>query len=174
MVPNQSFSCFVVDITKYCGVELLHSLTIIWKNKEAQKVYGLEAIQAHNGWAMAITGAVIVMAGLSILSFIISQLHRIIELVDGRSNRKSNDQTQTQQTCMPEFPTGAASLSDLNETMKRFRPLTQEIGSPFELTDLFQVLAQHDDPHPHLTIRSLREQGYLIPGGDCLFSWKQS
>ena len=51
-------------------------------------MYGLEAIQAHNGWAMAVTGAIIVMIGLSILSFIISQLHRIIDLVDDRNERK--------------------------------------------------------------------------------------
>jgi oxaloacetate decarboxylase gamma subunit len=135
-------------------------------------VYGLEAIQAHNGWAMAITGAVIVMVGLSILSFIISQLHRIVALVDGRSNRKSKKKIDKDQTLTPESKPQRPPLSDLNGTMIRFQPLTQEIGHPFDLSALFQVFAQHDDPHPHLTIRSLREQGYLIPDGNGLFTWK--
>jgi len=137
-------------------------------------LYGLEAIQAHNGWAMAITGAVIVMIGLSILSFIISQLHRIISLVDGRSNRKLKKKTDNDLVLIPEPKLQLSPLSDLGETMKRFQPLTKEIGTPFDLTALFQVFVQQNDPHPHLTIRSLREQGYLIPDGNGLFSWKQA
>jgi hypothetical protein len=173
MVPKQTFSCFVVDILKYCGVELPLVYTNMGINKEVT-VYGLEAIQAYNGWAMAITGAVIVMIGLSILSFIISQLHRIVNLVDGRSNRKSRIKTDRDQALIPESKPQPPPLSDLGETMKQFQPLTQEIGTPFDLTALFQVFVQHDDPHPHLTIRSLREQGYLIPDGNGLFTWKHA
>ena len=171
MVPKRTFSCFVVDILKYCGVELPLVYTSMGINKEVH-VYGLEAIQAHNGWAMAITGAVIVMIGLSILSFIISQLHRIIALVDGRNNRNSKKKAEKGPALIPESKLQRPPLSDLGETMKQFQPLTLEIGNPFDLTALFQVFVQHDDPHPHLTIRSLREQGYLIPDGSGLFTWK--
>ncbi|WP_300459313.1 OadG family protein [Desulfobacula sp.] len=45
-------------------------------------MYGLEAINAYNGWAMAITGPLIVISGLAILSIIISQLHKIIAIFD--------------------------------------------------------------------------------------------
>ena len=173
MAPKQTFSCFVVDIIKYCGVELPLAYTNRGINKEVH-VYGLEAIQTHNGWAMAITGAVIVVTGLSILSFIISQLHRIIALIDGRSNRKSKQKTDKGPVLSPESELQLPPLSDLNETMKRFQPLTQEIGNPFDLTSLFQVFVQNDDPHPHLTIRTLREHGYLIPDGNGLFSWKHA
>ena len=44
-------------------------------------MYGLEAINAHNGWAMALTGAIIVMTGRTVLSTIISQLHRIVDMM---------------------------------------------------------------------------------------------
>jgi len=135
-------------------------------------VYGLEAIQANNGWAMAVTGAVIVMIGLAVLSFIISQLHRVIDLVDGLKNRKSKKATTQDQKSMSELLPVLEPLSDLGETSKRFQPLTQKIGDPFDLAALFQLFIHHDDPHPHLTIRSLREQGYLIPAGEGLFSWK--
>ncbi|MBW1726140.1 MAG: OadG family protein [Deltaproteobacteria bacterium] len=39
-------------------------------------MYGLQAIAAYNGWAMALAGALIVFSGLVILSFVISQLHK--------------------------------------------------------------------------------------------------
>ena len=134
-------------------------------------MYGLEAIQAYNGWAMAITGAIIVMVGLSMLSFVISQLHRVIDLVDGLKNRKSKKTKPQDQLSMSEPQPVLSPLSDLGETSKRFQALTQKIGEPFDLTALFQLFTQHDDPHPHLTIRSLREQGYLIPDGEGLFTW---
>jgi len=169
MDPKHTFSCFVVDIEKDCGVELSCTYTIICIDKEAQNVYGLEAIQASNGWAMAITGAIIVMVGLTILSFIISQLHRIIDIVDNRKSKKLNARNQAEiSEPQPVLP----SLSNLSETMNRFKPLTQKIGDPFDLTALFQIFIHHGDPHPHLTIRSLREQGYLISTGEGLFSWK--
>ena len=135
-------------------------------------MYGLEAIQAHNGWAMAVTGAVIVMIGLSVLSFIISQLHRIIDMVDSRKNKKSNKLNALSQAAVSESQPVLPPLSDLGETMNRFKPLTQEIGDLFDLAALFQLFIHHNDPHPHLTIRSLREQGYLVPDGGGLFTWK--
>ncbi len=135
-------------------------------------MYGLEAIQAQNGWAMAFTGAVIVMTGLAVLSFIISQLHRIIDIVDGLMNRKSKNTTAMDQKSISESQPVIPPLSDLSETSKRFQPLTQEIGDPFDIAALFQIFIHHDDPHPHLTIRSLREQGYLVPAGEGLFTWK--
>ena len=47
-------------------------------------MYGIQAINAHNGWSMAIAGALIVMSGLSILSLIISQLHKGLALMENR------------------------------------------------------------------------------------------
>jgi hypothetical protein len=135
-------------------------------------VYGLEAINAHNGWAMAVTGAVIVMIGLSILSFIISQLHRITNLVDSRNARKSKpSKVQSPEDVSASQPV-LPPLSDLNQTMNHFKPLTLEVGETFDLAALFQVFIHHDDPHPHLTIRSLREHGYLVSAGEGLFKWK--
>ena len=135
-------------------------------------MYGLEAIQAHNGWAMAITGAIIVLVGLSVLSLIISQLHRIIAMIDSRNDRKSKKLKARSEAKVPESKPELPPLSNLGETMNRFKPLTKEIGDPFDLAALFRIFKLHNDPHPHLTIRSLREQGYLIPAGEGLFAWK--
>lgn len=50
-------------------------------------LYGLEAISANNGWAMAITGPLIVMSGLSILAIIISQLHKMVAIFDKKEKQ---------------------------------------------------------------------------------------
>ena len=47
-------------------------------------MYGFDNITANNGWAIAVIGASIVFAGLVILSFVISQIHKVLELWDRR------------------------------------------------------------------------------------------
>jgi len=134
-------------------------------------VYGLEAINAHNGWAMALTGAIIVMTGLTVLSTIISQLHRIIDLLEKRGNKK------TLAIDEPAFVTRIqpppATLSDLSTHVERFHLMTTDAGDSFDLITLHQIFIQNDDPHPHLTIRSLREQGFLVSAGEGRFTWKR-
>lgn len=139
-------------------------------------MFGFEAIEAHNGWAMALAGALIVMAGLTILSFVISQLHRIVDLFEYR--RKNLEQTQndvqtgqgidTTQVLKPR-----PFVEDINETATAYRPLVDQLGPSFQLSELYAVSNKQDLPHPHLTIKSLRENGILIPHGDGVFSWKQ-
>ena len=58
-------------------------------------MYGLDAISAANGWAMAIAGALIVMTGLTVLSFVISQLHKVAGLLEKGLEKESTDQEKT-------------------------------------------------------------------------------
>ena len=51
------------------------------------KLYGFDAISAHNGWAMALAGALIVLSGLAVLSFVISQLHKVVALLEKRDEK---------------------------------------------------------------------------------------
>jgi len=134
-------------------------------------VYGIQAINAHNGWAMALAGALIVMAGLSILSFILSQLHKIIEFME---NRKQSNATENVPSLKPEQVPDIDlnhDLSNLAESFPQYQTLTAELGSGFMLKDLFTVFQKKDFPHPHLTIRSLKEEGFLVAAGEGMFSW---
>jgi len=136
-------------------------------------LYGLEAINAHNGWAMAITGAIIVMTGLTVLSTIISQLHRIIDFMENRKSKKAKTETPQEQPPVKEIQSAATALSNLGDRVDRLCLMTTDAGDSFDLITLHQLFIQNDDPHPHLTIRSLREQGYLVPTGEGRFTWKR-
>lgn len=125
---------------------------------------GLEAIAAHNGWAMAITGTIIVMCGLSVLAFVISQLHKIIGLF-GKKEK-----------AVPHFvspPAHLNILNDLDTAARMYKPLTADLGDKFHLTQLYRIFEKENLPHPHLTIRALRAAEYLLPLGEGLFSWKK-
>jgi len=136
-------------------------------------LYGLEAINANNGWAMAITGAIIVMTGLTVLSAIISQLHRLVDIFERQKDKKAQAIIAEEQASITDTQPAPTPLSDLSKAMEQFYLLTTETGETFDLTTLHQVFIQNDDPHPHLTIRTLREQGYLVPAGEGIYTWKQ-
>jgi hypothetical protein len=128
-------------------------------------MFGLKAVSAHNGWAMAAAGAIIVMCGLSVLAFIISQLHKIVGLFEERKK-----------TALPVEPPAAEfdPLSDLAAAALRYQPLTEELGDSFPLAELYRIFEREDLPHPHLTITALREAEYLLPVGEGLFCWKKN
>ena len=124
---------------------------------------GLNAISAHNGWAMALIGTIIVMGGLSVLAFIISQMHKVIGLFE---KKRAEPHVALQASDIN-------ILTDLETTARMYRPLTEELGDSFHLAQLYRIFEKESLPHPHLTIRALRAAKYLQSGGDGLFSWKK-
>ena len=135
-------------------------------------MYGLEAINAANGWAIAFAGALIVMSGLAVLSFVISQLHRVIHFIEARKRIEPVDTSsqvslETEAHFALEHP-----LTDLEEAAQHYRKITLELGDRFELKDLYTLFHDSGFPHPHITIRSLRKDGFLVPAGESYFKWK--
>jgi hypothetical protein len=130
---------------------------------------GFEAITAHNGWAMAVTGIIIVITGLALLATIISQLHKVIALFE----RKHTTEPVSPAIDRPQSPAPTADLlTDLPAAARFFQILTAQLGESFELIRLFEVLKTEDVPHPHMSVKTLRENGYLVPVGQGRFTWK--
>ncbi len=135
-------------------------------------MHGLAAISAHNGWAMALAGACIVITGLAVLAFIISQLHKIVNLLEKRTG-KAELPTPEKAVEKAESVSGQENiLDDLATAAKLYMPLTAGLGETFELSKLYQIFEKENLPHPHITIRALRDAGYLAPAGEGSFFWK--
>ena len=132
-------------------------------------MYGIEAINHYNGWAMAIAGALIVLTGLSVLSFIISQLHKVVEVIEKRGVKK---QVPAPPQTAPADIVEERPALDIDALQADIRPLADALGGSFELHQLYAVAEEQEFPHVHLTIRSLREAGVLLPQGDGIFKWK--
>jgi len=140
------------------------------------KLYGLEAITAHNGWSMALAGALIVFAGLVVLSFAISQLHKILMIWDKKPTRLPEDEEMP----LEEGPEGEGIIflpkefpSDINEIAQLYKPLIDEIGETFYLSNLYAIAKKNDFPHPHITFTAFRDAEIIIPHGDGVFAWNQ-
>ena len=113
---------------------------------------------------MAITGAIIVMCGLSALAFIISQLHKVIGLFEKKK-------AATLHPAQP--PDDIDILNDLAAAARLYQPMTADLGEKFPLSQLYSIFETESLPHPRLTIRALREGGYLVPSGEGIFCWKE-
>ena len=124
-------------------------------------MFSIQNIAANNGWAMALAGALIVMTGLTVLSFIISQLHRMVGFME-----KKEKAAETEPVGIPaQFPESVEAQAILYE------PLIKQLPEPFALSALYSLTRDNDFPHPHLSIRAFREAGILVSKGEGLFSW---
>lgn len=130
-------------------------------------MYGLEAINAANGWSMALVGILIVFTGLSLLSFVISQLHKFLPFVEKTGERpvESVPRPQKKPDPVEKCPT------DLKVQAALFEPIIEELSSNFPLTELYAQANEYNIPHPHLSISALREAIILVPLGDGMFTW---
>jgi Na+-transporting methylmalonyl-CoA/oxaloacetate decarboxylase gamma subunit len=139
---------------------------------------GLEAISEYNGWAMAMTGPLIVMSGLAILAIIISQLHKVVALFDKKPEQKTaplkqetkkKAETGTKQTNDAAVPKRLPD--DIFETARIYQKLVDTLEQPFKLNDLYKAAEKSNFPHPILTVNRFRDAGILKTEKEGLFIW---
>ena len=132
-------------------------------------MYGLAAIEQANGWAMAAAGACIVLSGLTVLSFLISLLHRI----PGVSEKKPTPQEKpVEAPPVPKKTIPDRLPDDINDAAKIMVELTDELGESFTLMDLHCKCKDAGLPNPHMSINRFRDAGILIALGEGQFSWQ--
>lgn len=136
---------------------------------------GFAAIAHHNGWIMALTGAVIVFVGLIVLTSAIAQLKKLVRIgtkttPDEDTNSKNNEQTtKSFNILIPDpFPLKIKDAAII------YQPLVEQLGDNFKLSDLYAACGQAQVPHPHLTISGFRQTGIIVPQANNLFSWNPS
>jgi hypothetical protein len=136
-------------------------------------VYGFDNINAAQGWSMALLGAFIVFCGLASLSFLIAQIHKLLEYWE---NRKKAEEPLPAAVAKPAKAVPAAQkaltrLPQLDELVSIYRPLVEQLEEPFQLALVYQAAAKMDLPHAHLSINCLRENEILLPHGEGAFVW---
>jgi hypothetical protein len=125
---------------------------------------------------MALAGALIVFSGLVVLSFVISQLHKVLmffekKSVAGQQNIEIPAVEPPEDTSPTEFLLPEPFPTDINEIVQLYTPLVEALGESFCLSALYETLRKNDFPHPHITLTALRESKILIPDGDGVFTW---
>ena len=137
-------------------------------------MYGLHAIAVHNGWAMALAGALIVFSGLVVLSFVISQLHKILTFFEKKPVHIDRDPATSDvepQEDKPWLSLPKQFPADIKEVARLYKPLVEEIGETFYLSQLYEMSKKNDFPHPHITLTAFRESKILVSDGNGVFTW---
>lgn len=139
------------------------------KFKGGKVLNGFEAISYYNGWAQAIAGILIVMTGLSFLALIISQLYKVVNYIESFGKKQiPTHENETAVNTPPDFLN-----ADLHQLSELSRPYVEKLGDSFQLRELYDIFQKNSLPHPHLTIKSLREGGQIVPLGDGVFCWNR-
>lgn len=130
---------------------------------------GIEAITAHNGWAISVVGVTIVFTGLTTLALIIAQLHKVLDLWDQRSqlwqNFKNRTATQT-------APTYEINLNqDINEAARQFKMVVDRLGQPFALPKLLEFAENCGLYRPCSTLNILLQEKMITPDGKGYYLW---
>jgi hypothetical protein len=139
-------------------------------------LFNLEAISANNGWAISVIGITIVFSGLTLLSLIISQLHRALDLWDKKGDwlkaARVKDKTASEQPG-PEESEKKISR-DLPVEFRQYRLLVEWLGEPFALPELVEVAEKRGLKRVHSTVNDLLLSGYIVADGKGYYNWKSS
>ncbi len=132
----------------------------------------IEAITKHNGWAMAFMGICIVFTGLVLLSITLSQLHKILDLWDKRSdffdNYKEKKKLKAEQI---EAYSKLTVDGMLENNAKQFNILAQTMNEPFALPGLLDLALKRGLYKPHSAINQMLEIKLIIPDGEGYYFW---
>jgi hypothetical protein len=137
-------------------------------------LFGLEAINNNNGWEYALLGICIVFSGLVILSLVISQLHKLLNVWDNRASLFEALKSRPKAVPSPgESETRPARLSEsLVEITRQYGMLVDRIGEPFALPKLLTLAEKSGLHRPHATINELLQAGIIVPDETGYYLWK--
>jgi len=123
---------------------------------------------------MAAVGATIVFLGLVVLSFVISQIHKVLRLWEEREKYLDRFKKKAPAVAEEEFDQPIYKerrLPTVDELANTYRPLVEKLDEPFSLSQLFEIAKKIGLPHPHLSIQRLRDADILVAQGDGTFIW---
>jgi len=120
-------------------------------------VYGLNAINAHNGWAISVVGVTIVFTGLVMLSMAISQIHKLLDLWENKNElslfrKKESVKTQPRVQLTP----------GQKESARQFKLLAETLNEHFSLPRLLSLARVSGIDHPHTTLAVLLETNIIV------------
>jgi hypothetical protein len=125
---------------------------------------------------MAAVGASIVFLGLVVLSFVISQIHKILKFWEEREQFINRFKNRTPADAAEKIDTPVYEerhLPTVDELVGTYEPLVDQLKEPFNISQLFEIANKYDLPHPHLSIQRLQHADRLVAQGDGTFTWNK-
>ncbi len=138
-------------------------------------MYGFENISANNGWAISFLGVSIVFTGLTLLSLIISQLHKLLGVWESK-NKPPAKTFEKEAAC----PAVARTIQKMRldhlpdkqqEVARRFQLLVCRMERPISLPALLHLAELVGMESPHSSLNDLLRKKVIVPDGKGYFNW---
>jgi hypothetical protein len=140
-------------------------------------LYGIEAINANNGWAISAVGITIVFSGLVLLSFVIAQLHKGLDLYENPrkikgwfSLKKKQEQVdnslETEEILL-------VLTEEQKEIAKQFALLVSTLEDHFSLPRLLELARISGVKNFYSNLNILLKSDILFPDKEGFFCWDQ-
>jgi len=145
-------------------------------------LYGIEAINANNGWAISAVGITIVFSGLVLLSFVISQLHKVLYLyenprkIKGWFSPKKKPGKKLAKQPDNSLETGGPLLvltEEQKEIAKQFALLVSTLEDHFSLPRLLELARISGVKNFYSNLNILLKSDILFPDKEGFFCWDQ-
>ncbi len=141
-------------------------------------MYGIEAINANNGWAISVVGISIVFSGLVVLSLVISQLHKCLDLYENPQKIKKWFSREKQMGEEPDkqLETGVDLLvltQEQKEISKQFALLVRNLEDHFSLPRLLDLARISGVKNFHSNLNMLLKSAIIFPDNEGFFCWDQ-
>lgn len=134
-------------------------------------MYGIHAITVHNGWAIALVGALIVFSGLVFLASALSRLHKILAVWESKQVlfRQAKDALIYRKE-LQKIPS-RQDLQAIKEVVQQYKILVTTLGRSFSLPKLIWLAQKRGLTSPHSTVNDLLTSKVIIPNGKGFFVW---
>ncbi len=137
-------------------------------------LYGLEAISAHNGWAISVVGVTIVFTGLVSLSVLIAQLHKLVALYDNPGRIKKLFDSKSKSAGKAGTPKKHLVLTEAQKQIcRQYNLLVQTMDDVISLPKLLRMAELSGLKEPHANINFLVKSGILCADEQGYFRWDE-
>jgi hypothetical protein len=122
---------------------------------------------------MAAVGISIVFTGLVVLSLAISQLHKVVALLEEPDRfsalfRKKDAAPAGSEEVLCVIP------GDIHESARNFKMLVDRMPEPFSLSRLLEDAVRCCVVHPHSTLNKLIVSDIIVPDGEGYYRWNKN
>ncbi|WP_020585517.1 OadG family protein [Desulfobacter curvatus] len=137
-------------------------------------LYGFEAINVHNGWAISVVGITIVFTGLVALSVLISQLHKLVALYDNPGRIKKLFALKSESAVKASTPKKYMVLTERQKQIcRQYNLLAQTMDDVISLPKLLRMAELSGLQDPHANINLLIKSGILCADEQGYFTWDE-
>ncbi len=134
-------------------------------------MYGFDAISANNGWSIAAVGIIIVFSGLVVLSFIISQLYKVLDFIE---NPKRFEFLSPKKSVAKKKKHTLLSLTkNQKESAKQFNLIIKTMEEHFALPKLLRIAEVSGLGEPYNNLNNLLDAGIVEPDTEGYFIWNK-